>query len=95
MPVPEPDRLTTQDAVNSLSVQMSEYIEHPERHGLTPVDACRALALVVEHAEASLTEAIAAAHRAGHTLDTIGAELGISRQAVWNRLNRGDLLAPR
>jgi hypothetical protein len=95
MPVPEPDRLTTQDAVNVIGLRLSEYADEPEQHGLNPLDACRALALIVEHAEGSLTEAIANAHRRGHTLDTIGKELGISRQAVWNRLDRADLLAPR
>jgi DNA-directed RNA polymerase specialized sigma24 family protein len=91
----EPLTSTAGDVQNRLAIILGELADEPDAQGVTELQAVQLLAEIASHIEQDVTTAMHRAHLAGYTLDRIANVVGTSRQAVWNRLNRAGLLAPR
>ena len=91
----EPLTSTAGDVQNRLATILGELADEPAAQGVTELEAVQLLAEVASHIEQDVTTAMHHAHQAGYTLEHIASVVGTTRQAVWNRLDRADRLAPR
>jgi predicted DNA-binding protein (UPF0251 family) len=86
---PTLDSITAEDAASQLLGRLKTLTLDPESLGITRAEAITILTEIELRMPLYVRDAMRDAHKLhGLTLDEVGAAAGVSRQAVWNRLNR-------